>query len=40
MTSIFDLFKKIETDKPSPEPVSYIVAGLGNPGDQISIHTA
>ncbi len=34
MTSIFDLFKKIETDKPSPEPVSYIVAGLGNPGDK------
>ena len=35
MTDIFDLFKKIEkkTDT-SPKPVSFIVAGLGNPGDK------
>ena len=35
MADIFDLFKKIEkkTDT-SPKPVSFIVAGLGNPGDK------
>lgn len=35
MADIFDLFKKIEkkTDT-SPKPVSFIVAGLGNPGEK------
>lgn len=33
MSSIFDLFKKIET-KQDTTPVSYIVAGLGNIGKQ------
>ena len=32
MANIFDLFKQIETQKPqNTEPISYIVAGLGNP---------
>ena len=30
MSSIFDLFKKIE--QPSAGPISYVIAGLGNPG--------
>lgn len=39
MADIFELFKKIEKTSPSAsEPVSYIVAGLGNPGDKY-IHT-
>ena len=33
MSNIFDLFKKIET-KADTTPVSFIVAGLGNPGQQ------
>ena len=33
MSSIFDLFKKIETKKDT-NPVSYIIAGLGNIGKQ------
>ena len=33
MSNIFDLFKKIET-KTDTTPVSYIIAGLGNPGAQ------
>lgn len=32
--SIFDIFKQLEKDKPSPSPIEYIVAGLGNPGTQ------
>lgn len=32
MASIFDLFKKIETEKQPIKPITYIVAGLGNPG--------
>lgn len=39
MSNIFDLFKKIQTEK-EPEsnmPVSYIVAGLGNPGREYEI---
>lgn len=32
MSNIFDLFKTIE--KPAPAPLSYVVAGLGNPGAQ------
>lgn len=31
MSSIFDLFKKIE-QKPSGQPISAIIVGLGNPG--------
>ena len=34
MSNIFDLFKKIETQKTSTEPVSFIVVGLGNIGKQ------
>lgn len=36
MENIFDIFKKIEKEKSSltAEPISYIVAGLGNPGDK------
>ena len=35
MASIFDLFKKIESGSSAKmEPVSYIVVGLGNPGDK------
>ena len=35
MADIFDLFKKIEKKSDSsPKPVSFIVAGLGNPGDK------
>lgn len=32
MSNIFDLFQKIE--RPAPGPLSYVVAGLGNPGAQ------
>lgn len=34
MASIFDLFKKIETEKQPPKPITHIVAGLGNPGKE------
>lgn len=35
MQNIFDLFKQIEIKTaPSAEPVSFIIAGLGNPGDK------
>lgn len=34
MSNIFDLFKKIESQKASTEPVSFIVVGLGNIGKQ------
>lgn len=35
MSSIFDLFKKIETNQAKfNEPISFIVCGLGNPGDK------
>lgn len=30
MSNIFDLFRKIES--PAPTPITYVVAGLGNPG--------
>ena len=30
--SIFDIFKKIESEKPAPAPIDFIIAGLGNPG--------
>ena len=32
MSNIFDLFKKIEKKEESKSPISYIMAGLGNPG--------
>ncbi len=32
MSNIFDLFKKIEA--PAPSPVTFVVAGLGNPGKE------
>lgn len=35
MADIFDLFKKIaQKEDPSPAPISWILVGLGNPGDQ------
>lgn len=34
MSNIFDLFKKIESQKATSEPVSFIVVGLGNVGKQ------
>lgn len=37
MSNIFDLFKKIETQKASSEPVSFIVVGLGNIGKQYEL---
>ena len=30
--SIFDIFKKIESEKKPPAPIDFIIAGLGNPG--------
>ncbi len=38
MANIFDLFKKIETEKASVMPVTFILAGLGNPGREYA-HT-
>ncbi len=33
--NIFDLFKKIESDKPSANaPIEFLIAGLGNPGKE------
>ena len=37
MSNIFDLFKKIESQKSSTEPVSFIIAGLGNIGKQYEL---
>ena len=34
MSNIFDLFKKIETESAKTQPVTHIIAGLGNPGSQ------
>ena len=34
MSNIFDLFKKIEKESSSLEPISFIIAGLGNPGSK------
>ncbi len=34
MANIFDLFKKIESESASAEPISFIIAGLGNPGSK------
>ena len=36
MSNIFDLFKKIEK-KEDPTPLSYVIAGLGNPGDEYKL---
>ena len=38
MADIFELFKKISSESKSREPISHIVVGLGNPGNQY-IHT-
>ena len=32
--SIFDIFKKLESEKAPPAPIDFIIAGLGNPGTQ------
>ncbi len=32
--SIFDLFKQIEQEKPNTAPITWLIAGLGNPGQQ------
>ena len=32
MASIWDLFKKIETEREAPKPITHLVVGLGNPG--------
>ena len=37
MSNIFDLFKKIETQRAPSEPVSFIVVGLGNIGKQYEL---
>ena len=37
MSNIFDLFKKIESQKASTEPVSFIIVGLGNIGKQYDL---
>ena len=37
MSNIFDLFKKIESQKASTEPVSFIIVGLGNIGKQYEL---
>ena len=34
MAGIFDLFAKIESEKPASAPVSHIIVGLGNPGKE------
>lgn len=34
MSNIFDLFKKIESEKQAHAPVSWLLVGLGNPGDK------
>ena len=34
MANIFDLFKKIETESQSHAPVTWLLVGLGNPGDK------
>ncbi len=34
MANIFDLFKKIESEKAPVKPITHILAGLGNPGKE------
>ena len=34
MSNIFDLFKKIESEKQPHAPVSWLLVGLGNPGEK------
>ena len=34
MADIFELFKQISTQNSSAEPISHIIVGLGNPGDE------
>ena len=38
MADIFELFKKISSEKKVAEPISFVIVGLGNPGNQY-IHT-
>ena len=37
MTSIWDLFKKIETETPQVKPITHLVVGLGNPGREYAL---
>ena len=37
MSNIFDLFKKIESEKQSHAPVSWLLVGLGNPGEKYTL---
>ena len=37
MANIFDLFKKIETEKQAVGPITHMVVGLGNPGAQYTL---
>lgn len=37
MSSIFDLFKKIEKESTPVTPVAFVVVGLGNPGDKYAL---
>ena len=34
MADIFELFKKISSEKKGAEPISFVIVGLGNPGNQ------
>ncbi len=34
MANIFDLFDKIKKDTPSSAPITHVIVGLGNPGEQ------
>ena len=34
MANIFDLFDKIKKDTPASAPITHIIVGLGNPGEQ------
>ena len=34
MANIFDLFKKIETEQQPKAPITWLLVGLGNPGDK------
>lgn len=38
MSNIFDLFKKIESSAATRTPVTHLVVGLGNPGDEYRLN--
>ncbi len=38
MSNIFDLFKKIESPSSSHTPITHLVVGLGNPGDEYRLN--